>query len=49
MSLVFDSKHFRADEIEFGASGERLGCKFLVDERNPARRAAYPKPREQRH
>jgi len=32
MSLPFDSKHFRAYEIEFGAGGQRLGCKFMLDD-----------------
>jgi hypothetical protein len=32
MSLPFDSKHLRAYEIEFGAGGQRLGCKFLLDD-----------------
>jgi hypothetical protein len=32
MSLPFDSKRFRAYEIEFGAGGQRLGCKFLLDD-----------------
>jgi len=29
MSLPFDSKHFWAYEIEFGAGGQRLGYNFL--------------------
>ena len=32
MALPFDSKHFWAYEIEFGAGGQRLGCKFLLDD-----------------
>jgi hypothetical protein len=32
MSLPFDSKRYRAYEIEFGAGGQRLGCKFLLDD-----------------
>jgi hypothetical protein len=32
MALPFDSKHCRAYEIEFGAGGQRLGCKFLLDD-----------------
>ena len=32
MSLPFDAKRFRAYEIEFGAGGDRLGCKFLLDD-----------------
>jgi hypothetical protein len=32
MSLPFDSKRFLAYEIEFGAGGQRLGCKFLLDD-----------------
>ena len=32
MSLPFDPKRFRAYEIEFGAGGRRLGCKFLLDD-----------------
>jgi hypothetical protein len=32
MSLPSDSKRFRAYEIEFGANGDRLGCKFLLDD-----------------
>ena len=32
MSLPFDAKRVRAYEIEFGAGGNRLGCKFLVDD-----------------
>ena len=32
MSLPFDPKRFRAYEIEFGAGGQRLGCKFLLDD-----------------
>ena len=32
MSLPLDSKHFRDYEIEYGAGGQRLGCKFLLDD-----------------
>jgi hypothetical protein len=32
MSLPFGPKRFRAYEIEFGAGGQRLGCKFLLDD-----------------
>jgi len=32
MGLPFDSKRYRAYEIEFGAGGQRLGCKFLLDD-----------------
>ena len=32
MSLPFDPKRSRAYEIEFGAGGQRLGCKFLLDD-----------------
>ena len=32
MSLPFAPNRFRAYEIEFGAGGQRLGCKFLVDD-----------------
>ena len=32
MNLPLGPKHFRAYEIEFGASGQRLGCKFLMDD-----------------
>jgi hypothetical protein len=32
MSLPFHPKRFRAYEIEFGAGGQRLGCKFLLDD-----------------
>lgn len=32
MSVPFDSKRFRAYEVEFGAGGQRLGCKFLLDD-----------------
>ena len=28
----FDSKSLRAYEVEFGANGQRLGCKFLSDD-----------------
>jgi hypothetical protein len=31
MGLPFDSKHFRGYEID-GAGGQRLGCKFLLDD-----------------
>jgi hypothetical protein len=32
MNLPFDPKRSRAYEIEFGAGGQRLGCKFLLDD-----------------
>ena len=32
MSLPFAPKRFRAYEIEFGSGGQRLGCKFLLDD-----------------
>ena len=32
MSLPFDLKRIRAYELEFGAGGQRLGCKFLLDD-----------------
>jgi hypothetical protein len=32
MSLTCDSKRFRAYEVEFNAGGDRLGCKFLLDD-----------------
>jgi hypothetical protein len=32
MSLPCESKRLRAYAIEFGAGGNRLGCKFLVDD-----------------
>jgi hypothetical protein len=32
MTLPFDPKRFRAYEIEVGAGGQRLGCKFLLDD-----------------
>jgi len=32
MSLPFDDKRLRAYELEFGAGGQRLGCKFLLDD-----------------
>jgi hypothetical protein len=32
MSLQFAPNRFRAYEIEFGAGGQRLGCKFLLDD-----------------
>jgi len=32
MSLPFPSNRFRAYQIEFGAGGQRLGCKFLLDD-----------------
>lgn len=32
MNLPLDPKRFRAYEIEFGAGGQRLGCKFLLDD-----------------
>jgi len=32
MSLPFAPNRFRAYEIEFGAGGQRLGCKVLLDD-----------------
>jgi hypothetical protein len=32
MSLTFAPNRFRAYQIEFGAGGQRLGCKFLLDD-----------------
>jgi len=32
MSLPFAPNRFRAYEIEFGADGQWLGCKFLLDD-----------------
>ena len=32
MSLPFAPNRFRAYEIEFGAGGQRLGCKLLLDD-----------------
>ena len=32
MSLPFDAKRVRAYEIEYGAGGNRLGCKFRLDD-----------------
>jgi hypothetical protein len=32
VSLPFDAKRIRAYEFEFGAGGQRLGCKFLFDD-----------------
>ena len=32
MILPFAPNRFRAYEIEFGAGGQRLGCKFLLDD-----------------
>ena len=32
MSLPFDTKRVRAYEIEYGAGGNRLGCKFRLDD-----------------
>lgn len=32
MGLPFASNRFRAYEIEFGTGGQRLGCKFLLDD-----------------
>jgi hypothetical protein len=32
MTLPFDSKRIREYEIEFSAGGQRLGCKFLLDD-----------------
>jgi hypothetical protein len=31
MSLPFDLERIRAYELEFGAGGQRLGCKFRLD------------------
>jgi len=32
VSLPFDAKRVRAYEFEFGAGGQRLGCKFQFDD-----------------
>jgi len=32
VSLPFDAKRVRAYEFEFGAGGQRLGSKFLLDD-----------------
>jgi hypothetical protein len=32
MNLPFAPSRFRAYEIDFGAGGNRLGCKFLLDD-----------------
>ena len=32
MSLPFDLRRIRAYELEFGAGGQRLGCRFLLDD-----------------
>jgi hypothetical protein len=32
MSLPFDPKRVREYGLEFGAGGQRLGCKFLLDD-----------------
>ena len=32
MALPFAPNRFRAYEIEVGAGGQRLGCKFLLDD-----------------
>ena len=32
MSLPFDGKRLRAYELEFSAAGQRLGCKFMMDD-----------------
>ena len=32
MSLPFELRRIRAYELEFGAGGQRLGCKFLLDD-----------------
>jgi hypothetical protein len=32
MSLPFDGKRLRAYELEVGAGGQRLGCKFMLDD-----------------
>jgi hypothetical protein len=35
MSLPFDAKRVRGYAFEFGAAGNRLGCKFLLDDGSP--------------
>ena len=32
MGLSFDTQRLRSYEIEHGAGGQRLGCKFLLDD-----------------
>src|SRR6266581_4572572 len=32
MNLPCDGKLLRGNELEFGAGGQRLGCKFLLDD-----------------
>ena len=32
MSLPLPATRFRAYEVEVGAAGQRLGCKFLLDD-----------------
>jgi len=32
MTLPFDPKRCRRYEIQFGAGGQRLGCKVLLDD-----------------
>ena len=32
MSLPFDLRRIRTYELEFGAGGQRLGCKFMLDD-----------------
>jgi hypothetical protein len=32
MSLPFPPGRFRSYELEFGAGGQRLGCKFMLDD-----------------
>jgi len=32
MSFPFDGKRLRAYELELGAGGQRLGCKFMLDD-----------------
>jgi hypothetical protein len=32
MNLPFDLRRIRAYELEFRAGGQRLGCKFLLDD-----------------
>jgi hypothetical protein len=32
MNQPFDPERIRTYEIEFGAGGQRLGCKFLLDD-----------------
>lgn len=35
MSLPFDAKRVREYAFEFGTGGQRLGCKFLLDDGSP--------------